>query len=154
MKINDILKRFPQREDLLIEVLLEIQRSKKTNHLEREDLKAVADYLKLAESRVSSVVSFYSFFSTKPRGAYIIQFCRDLPCHLTQEFDVKETLKSLLKIDVGQTTKDGLFTLEYTSCLGSCDISPAMRINDDIYGHLTRNKIKAIIAEYRGGNHG
>ncbi|MFP4479200.1 MAG: NAD(P)H-dependent oxidoreductase subunit E [Candidatus Izemoplasmatales bacterium] len=153
MKINEILMKYPREEDLLIEVLLEVQRNKETHHLERGDLLAVAEHLNLPESRVSSVVSFYSFFSTAPRGKYIIQYCRDLPCHLSDDFNLKETLKSLLSIDVGETTEDGLFTLEYTSCLGSCDQSPVIRINDEVYGLLNENKLKAIIAEYRGGNH-
>ncbi|MFO7969255.1 MAG: NAD(P)H-dependent oxidoreductase subunit E [Bacillota bacterium] len=153
MKVNDILKKFSKKEDLLIEILLEIQRNKETHHLERDDLLAVAKYLDLPESRVSSVVSFYSFFSTEPRGKYIIQYCRDLPCHLNDDFNLKESLESLLDICVGETTDDGLFTLEYTSCLGCCDESPVVRINDDVYGNLNKNKLKALITEYRGGNH-
>ncbi|MFW5889514.1 MAG: NAD(P)H-dependent oxidoreductase subunit E [Bacillota bacterium] len=154
MKIKDILKKFPQKQDLLIEILLEIQRNKETHHLERDDLLAVAKYLNLPESRVSSVVSFYSFFSTEPKGKYIIQYCRDLPCHLNDNFNIKKTLETFLEISVGETTEDGLFTLEYSSCLGCCDQSPVIRINDEIYGNLTKDKLKALITEYKGGKHG
>lgn len=150
MPLSDVLKKYPQRKDYLIEILLDYQREKPTHHFEQSELKEIADYLDIPESRVCSVVSFYSFFSFEKRGKFIVQVCHDVPCHLSESFDVLATLKALLKVDMDETTEDGLFTLEHTSCLGHCDKAPAIRINEKIYGNLTENKLKAIIAEYRG----
>ncbi|MFW5838899.1 MAG: NAD(P)H-dependent oxidoreductase subunit E [Bacillota bacterium] len=149
MNLSEVLDKFPKRQDYLIEILLAYQKEKQSHHFTENELKDIAAHLNIPESRVCSVVSFYSFFSTVPRGKHIIQVCHDIPCHLNDEFNVLSTLKDLLGISLGETTKDALFTLEHTSCLGQCDKSPAIRINDKVYGNLTRNKLKAIIAEYK-----
>ena len=153
MPLSDVLKQYPKRKDYLIEILLAYQKEKPTQHFEQSELKEIADHLSIPESRVCSVISFYSFFSFKKRGKYIVQVCHDVPCHLSATFDVLKSVKDLLGVDMDETTKDGLFTLEHTSCLGHCDKAPAIRINDKIYGNLTLNKLKAIIADYRGENH-
>ncbi len=147
MSLAEVLDRFPRQKDYLIEILLEYQKQKSTHHFTEQDLKEIADYLKIPESRVCSVVAFYSFFSTEPRGKYIIQICHDLPCQLNEKFDLLGQVQELLGIKIGETTQDGLFTLEQTSCLGHCEKSPAIRVNDKIYGNLSLNKLKAIIAE-------
>ncbi|MFW6319762.1 MAG: NAD(P)H-dependent oxidoreductase subunit E [Bacillota bacterium] len=149
MNLSEVLDKFPKRQDYLIEILLTYQKTKQSHHFTENELKDIAAHLDIPESQVCSVVSFYSFFSTVPRGKYIIQICHDIPCHLNDDFNVLDTLKDLLGIALGETTNDALFTLEHTSCLGQCDKSPAIRINDKVYGNLTRNKLKAIIAEYK-----
>ncbi len=153
MSLADVLNSFPRQQDYLIEILLEYQKQKSTHHFTEAELNEIAEYLGIPESRVCSVVAFYSFFTTQPKGRYVIQVCHDLPCYLSDRFDLLSSLRKLLGIDVGETTKDGLFTLEHTSCLGHCDKSPAMRVNDKIYGNLTLNKLKAIIAECREDSH-
>lgn len=153
MELRTVLEKYPKRPDCLIEMLLEYQNHKPTRHLEEDELKEVAEYLSLPESHVFSVVSFYSFFSMEPRGRYIVQICHDVPCYVSDSFDVKKTLETMLGISMGETSEDGLFTLEHSSCLGCCDQSPVIRINDQVYGNLTPNKLKAILSEYRSDNH-
>ncbi len=153
MELEKVLERFPKEQTYLIEILLDYQKSKPTQHLTENELKEVANYLDVPESHVFSVVSFYSFFSMEPRGKYIIQYCRDVPCHISDLINVKETLETLLDIKTGETTEDQLFTLEYSSCLGQCDGAPAIRINDKIYRNLTKNKLQMVLAEYRGDHH-
>jgi len=147
MILAEVLKRFPKKKEYLIEILLEYQKQKETHHFEEHELRDIANYLEIPESRVCGVVGFYTFFSTKPRGKYIIQICRDLPCQLNDRFDLLSSVQELLGIKIGETTKDGLFTLEHTSCLGYCDKSPVIRVNNKIHGNLSLNKLKAIIAE-------
>ncbi len=149
MELKRVLEKYPKRQDCLIDVLLDVQNAKPTHHLTEDELKDVSDYLGLPESHVFSVVSFYSFFSMTPRGKHIVQVCRDVPCYLNDDFNVLETLERTLDIKTGETTDDGLFTLEYSSCLGCCDQSPVMRVNDTVYGNLTVDKLRAIIAEHR-----
>jgi len=86
-------------------------------------------------------------FSTNPRGNYIIRVCKSAPCHVMGAKDIIENIKKTLGIEIGETTKDKLFTLELSSCLGICDVAPAMMINDEVYGNLNPDKIKKIFKE-------
>jgi len=101
-------------------------------------------------SYVEGVASFYSMFSLKPSGRYVIRLCDSPPCHLVGSKSLLEYLEKKLKIKVGETTPDRLFTLELTSCLGVCAVAPAMMINDEVYGNLTFEKIDKILEEKRG----
>ncbi|OAA31177.1 NADH-quinone oxidoreductase subunit E [Kosmotoga arenicorallina S304] len=100
-------------------------------------------------SKIYEVLTFYTMFSTNKRGKYVIRVCKSLPCHVTGGAAVLESLKDALEIDYGQTTQDGLFTLEESSCLGLCGVSPVMLINDEAYGNLTPEKVKEIIEEIK-----
>lgn len=135
--------------DKLIGVLMECQKAKKRKYLTKEDLKAVAKEMQLPESRVYSVATFYSLISTEPRGKHIVQVCKDVPCYVNGAFNVLDELEKALEIKVGETTKDGMFTLEHTSCLGYCELAPVMRIDEKIYGNLDSEKLVEIIAGYR-----
>jgi len=148
--LENILKEYPRQEDYLIEVLLEYQKQKADRHIGEDEIRRIAEYLGVTESKVWSVITFYTFFSTRPRGENIIQICKDVPCYLNDGNTVQRTLEQLLGVQVGETTKNQKFTLEHTSCLGHCDGAPAIRINDKTYTNLSVDKLKAIISEYRG----
>ena len=150
MTTQSILKKFPKQEDYLIEILLALQAKQATQSLSESVLQEVATYLNIPESRVSSVMSFYTMLSTKPRGQYIIQICEDVLCMVQDTFSVHDVLQKVLGITFDETTEDKMFTIEHSSCLGHCEQAPVMRINEKTYTNLTPNKIKAIIAEYRG----
>lgn len=150
MELNEILSRFPREETRLIDILLEIQKHKKDHLISNEEIRLIADYVGVSEAKVCGVISFYSLLSSRPRGAYVIQICRDIPCHVNKQNDIVSTLEQILGIRMGETTPNGLFSLEYASCLGHCGEAPAMRIDGRTYVHLTPDKVKAIVAEYRG----
>ncbi|OQA92324.1 MAG: NADP-reducing hydrogenase subunit HndA [Elusimicrobia bacterium ADurb.Bin231] len=103
-------------------------------------------------SHIYGVATFYTMLSVKPRGRYIIRICRNLACHLENADSVAEELKNLLGIGFGETTTDGKFTLEESSCLGMCSVAPAMMINDEPYGNLTPEKVKDIIESLKAGS--
>ncbi len=149
MLLKDLLEKYPKKEDQLIEVLLAYQNEKNDHYISKEEITEIATYLGVPESKVCSVLSFYTFFSDKPRGKHIIQVCKDVPCYVASDFDVVKTLEKELGIRVNETTKNGQFTLELTSCLGCCESAPVMRIDDKIYTHLSADKIKAILSEYK-----
>jgi NADH-quinone oxidoreductase subunit E len=151
--VNEVLSLFPEREDYLIEILLTLQKKKKDHAFTQEELTTIANHLEIPSSRVSSVVSFYTFFSMKSKGKYVIQVCKDVPCYLNDSFDLLKTLKKELGIEVGETTSDGLFTLEQTSCLGCCDSSPAIRVKETVFGNLTKNKVKVLLSNLNGDDH-
>jgi len=145
----EIIHRFPKERDQLLAILHELQRANPRNYLTGEDLRLVAEYLSLPLSAVHDAVTFYSMFSLVPRGRHIIRLCDSPPCHLAGAWSVLAALREELGIDVGETTKDGLFTLELTSCLGVCGVAPAMMIDDEVYGNLTPERLKGILTRYR-----
>lgn len=149
MLLKEVLQKYPKTEDQLIEILLDYQTVKSNHYISKEEIVEIATYLSIPESKVCSVLSFYTFFSDKPRGKHIIQVCKDVPCYVSSDFDVLKTIEKELGIRVNETTPNQQFTLEFTSCLGCCEAGPVMRINDKLYTHLTADKIKAILSEYK-----
>ncbi|MBU7000495.1 MAG: NAD(P)H-dependent oxidoreductase subunit E, partial [Theionarchaea archaeon] len=97
----------------------------------------------MSSAEVYGVASFYSMFSTMPRGKYIIRVCTSPSCSL--HGSVITMLEDLLGISLGETTSDHLFTLEPSSCLGSCERAPVIMVNDEVYGDMTPEKIKEIL---------
>jgi [NiFe] hydrogenase diaphorase moiety large subunit len=99
---------------------------------------------------VESVASFYSFFRRKEKqGKYVLRLCQTISCDLAGKVNVARQLENELGIKFGETTKDGMFTLEYTNCLGMCDQGPALLINDRLFSSVTPDKVPQIIADCR-----
>jgi len=135
--------------DNILYILHDLQDNNVQRYLAKDDLKVCADYLKVPYSYVHSVASFYTMFSLKPRGRNIIRLCESPPCHLMGSESLLDYLKSSLSVKIGETTKDGAFTLELTSCLGVCGVAPAMMLNDEMFGNLTPEKVDAILDRRR-----
>jgi NADH:ubiquinone oxidoreductase subunit E len=146
-----IEKYAPDPENLLF-ILHDIQDSKPEHFLSFKDLQEVAKYLGMPVSKVQGVATFYSMYSLEPRGKYIIRVCESAPCHVMGALDILKEFKEILGLEhIGDTTKDKLFTLETSACLGVCGVAPACMINDTVYGNLTKEKIKQIIDSLRKG---
>ncbi|AKI96910.1 complex I 24 kDa subunit family protein [Kosmotoga pacifica] len=137
-----------EERDNLINILHAIQEHY-GNYIPLEAAEVLKELTGKSLSEIYEVLTFYTMFSTRRRGKYIIRVCKSLPCHVTGGAAVIEALKNGLGIDYGQTTEDGLFTLEESSCLGLCGVSPVMLINDEAYGNLTPEKVFQIIEEIR-----
>ncbi len=150
MKIKEIVDKHGKTPDKLIEIMLDIQERSGFNCLSREDIAAISKEMDIPESRVYSVASFYTLLSTEPRGKYIIQLCHDVPCYINGSVNALKVLEEELGVKIGETTKDKIFTLEFTSCLGCCEIAPVMQIGEEVYGNLTSSKIKEVLNELRG----
>ncbi len=148
--IQELTSRFSKIKGGLLPCLHAVQRLC-NNWLPMEALQLVARGMKVPYPYLYGVLSFYTMFSTQPRGKYIIRLCESPPCHIMGADDLVEVLKAELGVGVGETTPDGLFTLEHTACLGVCEVAPAMQINEVVHGHLSADKIKAILADYRAG---
>jgi NADH-quinone oxidoreductase E subunit len=147
--LNEVLKRYPSTRENLLDILHDLQDANPYHYLSDEALRDVADYLGLTLSEVKGTASFYSMFSFTPRGKHIIRVCESPPCQLLGASTVLQKLKETLSVEVGETTGDGLFTLETTSCLGVCGVAPAMMIDEEVYGNLTAERIETIIARIR-----
>lgn len=99
-------------------------------------------------SEVSGVVTFYSFFSTKPRGKHTIRVCLGTACYVRGGKRLIERLQNILDIGVGDTTKDGKFTFEIARCIGACGLAPAIMIDDTVYKQVNPNKLDSILSKY------
>jgi len=119
------------------------------NYLPEEAVRQLAEGLRIPVNQVFGVATFYTMFSVRPRGENIIRVCESPPCHLLNSGNIVEILEDELGIKVGETTPDRAFTLELTSCLGVCAVAPAMMVNGEVYGSLTRDKIPEILNRYR-----
>ncbi|MCK9162870.1 MAG: NAD(P)H-dependent oxidoreductase subunit E [Bacteroidales bacterium] len=108
----------------------------------------IATKMKMPVSEVSGVVSFYSFFSTKPRGEHTILICMGTACYVRGGKKLVDELKKQLSIEVGQTTSDGKFSLEIARCIGACGLAPAMMIDNTVYKSVNPNRLKSILAKY------
>jgi NADH-quinone oxidoreductase subunit E len=147
--IKKVLKKFsPLRENLLL-ILHDLQDNHPQNYLTEEALESTAKYLKLTKSTVYGVARYYSMFSIKPRGRHIIRVCVSPVCELLKVNDVVSALEHSLGIKTGETTSDGLFTLELSECLGQCQEAPSMMVDKQVYNNLTRENIVEILDSYR-----
>jgi NADP-reducing hydrogenase subunit HndA len=112
--------------------------------------KRIAKGLNMPEAEVHSVVSFYSFFTMKPRGDHNIRVCLGTACYVKGIEGVLEKIKERLKIDIGETTEDKKFSIEGVRCLGACGLAPVMMIDQETYGALTPSKALKVMGEYGG----
>ncbi len=132
----------------LLKALHALQNASLDHFLAPSDLKLVAEVFGVPEAKVWGTVTFYSLYSTSPRGRHIIRVCESAPCYVVGAMDILKSLGAMLNVQPGETTSDGRFTLEVASCLGVCGVAPALMVNMDVHGNLTRDKLAAILAEY------
>jgi NADH-quinone oxidoreductase subunit E len=148
---REICSKYAPDKDNLIYILHEIQNSHPQHYISEEAVQTVAEYLGVPANHIYGVLTFYTMYSTKPRGQNIIRLCESPPCYIKCSENILHKLMTLLDIEVGETTKDGCFTLELCACLGVCGNAPVMMINNDVYGDLTEEKVEEIIEKVRRG---
>lgn len=146
---QNILKKYQPTKDNLIYILHDIQDNDPQHYVSEAAVQSVSDYLKVPVNHIYGVLTFYTMYSTKPRGKNVIRLCESPPCYLKGCNNILAKLKDILSVTEGQTTSDGLFTLELCACLGLCGNAPVMMINDDFYGDLTETKVVEIINKIR-----
>ena len=118
-------------------------------YLPAEAQEVIAQELKIPTAKVYGVVSFYSFFSMIPKGKYPISVCMGTACYVRGAEKVLEEFKKELGIAVGETDKDGLFSLNSLRCVGACGLAPVVLVGDKVYGRLSPEDVKGIIQEYK-----
>jgi NADH-quinone oxidoreductase E subunit len=138
--------RNPKKRAMLLSALYLAQ--EQYGWLSPEAIQRVADRLELTPGQVFSTASFYTMFRLEPQGRYAVQVCEGLSCYLVGGAEpVIEQVKQRLNIEPGETTPDGRFSLEVVQCLAACDLAPAIKVNDELYGDLTPEKLEALLAE-------
>lgn len=118
-------------------------------HLPLQVQQVVADAMGMPVAQVSGVVSFYSYFTTKPRGRHTIRVCLGTACYVRGGKKIVDRLGEELGIGVGDTTADGAFTLEVARCIGACGLAPAMSVDDVVYKQVHPDKLDLILDRYR-----
>jgi NADH:ubiquinone oxidoreductase subunit E len=144
MDTRDIISKFEQRKDNMLNILHAVQKNSPNNYLTTEDLKLVAEYLNTTYSSVYGVVKYYSMFSLKPRGKYVIRVCKSPLCHMMDGDNLMQEIKNIVGIGLGETTDDLMFSIESSECLGHCADAPVIMINEKVYKNLDSFKIKNV----------
>jgi NADH-quinone oxidoreductase subunit E len=112
-------------------------------------LTSLADELGIPVVDAYAAATFYRGLPLRPVGKHVVKLCKSVPCYLKHNEPVADAVVSELGITHGETTRDGLFSLELVNCIGACDKAPAMMIDDDVFGHLMPEKVIGILARYR-----
>ena len=112
----------------------------------------IARRLYIPPAKVHGVVSFYSFFSTVPKGKYVINVCMGTACFVVGADAILDELKKTLGIEAGQTTPDRMFSLNALRCVGACGLAPVVAVNEKMYGKVALSDVGRIIKEYKGGS--
>lgn len=144
--VKDLSDKHGREKKSLLPILQGIV--EKHNYLTDEAMVEVAKELDISAAEVFGTASFYTFLDTKVRGKYIIRVCKTITCSMKGKGDIIQVLEDMLKIKVGETTADKLFSLLETNCIGWCHKAPAMLINDTPYTELTPEKVVEIIKGY------
>ena len=145
-RIAEVIEEYRDREGSLIQILHLAQGIYGCLPLKLQQF--IAERLGKPLSEVSGVISFYSFFTTVPRGENTIRVCLGTACYVRGGKKIIEKLREILGIDVGGTTADGKFTLEVMRCIGACGLAPALTINDKVYKQVNPDKLRSIIEKY------
>lgn len=146
-ELEEFINSLPDKKGALIEVLHKAQHI--FGYLPEEVQTFVAEKLNIPASKVFGVVSFYSYFTTTPRGEYVVNVCMGTACFVRGAANVLAEFEKQLDVKVGQTTPDGRFTVEVLRCVGACGLAPVVTINDRVYGHVTPSDVKKILTEYQ-----
>ena len=146
-KINEICDRYANDKTPLMMILSDIQKEYGYIPLEVQELVSERTGVPVAE--IYGVVTFYSFFSLKPKGKYVIGVCLGTACYVKGAQQIIDKFSDILGIGAGETSADGLFTIDALRCIGACGIAPAVTINGKVYPKLTVDQVASIVDEYR-----
>jgi NADH-quinone oxidoreductase E subunit len=145
---ENIIAQYPQRKAAIMPLLWLVQ--EKLGYIPKEAIDEVAELTGTTPIHVEAVVKFYEMFHERPVGKYQLMLCTNVSCLLRGADKTLQKLKEVLGIDVGETTPDGLFTLEEVECLAACDKAPVLLVNAvELFENVTPDKVEQIIAELR-----
>jgi NADH:ubiquinone oxidoreductase subunit E len=145
--LDVVIDGFPKSDGALIPVLQSAQNL--FGYLPESVLQHVSTRLNIPYSQVTGVVTFYSFFSTVPRGEHVVRVCLGTACYVRGGKEVLATLKKQLEINVGETTPDKVFSLQIGRCFGACSLAPAVMIDEDVHQRVRSSKVKDLLASYK-----
>ena len=145
--LKEIFNTYLPIKDNLIQILNEVQEH--YGYIPKHAQKSISEFLNIPMAEIYGVITFYSRFTLKPKGKYNIAVCLGTACFVKGSEKVLDKAKEILKIDVGETTEDGKFSLEATRCIGACGLAPVFTVNEEVYGKATPELMEKVIAEYK-----
>ncbi len=150
VEVENLIKRlvniYGRERESLMPVLQGVIEQERT--LSEESIKMIARELNLSAAQVYGTATFYSFLDTEPRGQFVIRVCKSLTCSMKGKNQIIKAIEDVLKLKLGETSKDKKFTLLQTNCLGWCHKAPAILINDEVYTELNEEQVIEIIDSY------
>ena len=146
-QISEIISRYENEKTPLMMILSDIQREYGYIPLDVQEF--ISDKTGIPVAEIYGVVTFYSFFSLTPKGKYVIGVCLGTACYVKGSQQVIDKFAELLNINPGQTSEDGLFTLDALRCIGACGIAPALTINGKVYPKVSVADVQKIVEEYK-----
>lgn len=145
-KLREIIAKYRDTRGALIQVLHEAQDV--YGYLPLEVQLKISEGLNIPLAEVYGVVSFYTQFTTNPKGKYRVSVCMGTACYVKGSQEILDKFKEKLSIDVGECTEDGLFSLDACRCIGACGLAPVVTVNDDVYGKLNADMVEDILKKY------
>jgi len=146
-RVDEIIEKYRHENTPLMLILGDIQTE--FGYIPYEIQSRISQKTGIDIQEIYGVVSFYSFFSTEPKGKYVIGCCLGTACYVRGAQQIIDKFSEILGIKAGQTTSDGLFTIDALRCIGACGIAPAVSINGKVYPKVTVSQVKDIVEEYR-----
>ena len=145
-QLDPVVARYPARAGAMLPVLWIVQRAR-GGWLHPQSIREVAEYLEVPQAHVEGVITFYTMFRDRPVGRDVVMVCKTLSCRLRGAQEVLDALEDHFGIEMGQTTKDGRYTIETGECLGLCDMAPCMLVGADRFGDLTPESAVAALEQ-------
>jgi len=142
-----LIAAYPKEQRFALAIMQDMQR--KYAFIPRAGMEELAEYLGCPLSRLYSMATFYKALSLKPKGRHIIKVCDGTACHIKGSTTLIDGIKRVLGLSPGETTEDGLFSLELVNCLGSCAMAPVLVVDEEYHGKVTLEKLPAIFNLYR-----
>ena len=143
--LEELFNTYKQEKDNLIPILNEVQ--EKFGYIPKEAQKEISEFLKIPMAEIYGVITFYSRFTLKPKGKYAISVCLGTACFVKGSQKIMDRLTERLGIQAGQTTEDGLFSIDETRCVGACGLAPVFTVNGEVYGKATVQKLDQVLDE-------
>ncbi len=143
--MQDLLNNYKPEKDNLIQILNGVQEH--YGYIPESAQKDISEYLNMPMAEIYGVITFYSRFTLKPKGKYNIAICLGTACFVKGSEKIMDRAKERLNIEPGQTTEDGIFSIEETRCVGACGLAPVFTVNGEVYGNATVQKLDQVIDE-------
>lgn len=142
-EMKEILNKYPKQKDSLIAILNEVQ--EKYGYIPKQCQMEISKYLNIPMAEIYGVITFYSRFTTTPKGKYNIAVCLGTACFVKGSQSILDRLKERLKISGGETTPDGKFSIDEVRCVGACGLAPVFMVNDEVYGNATVKMLDEVL---------
>ena len=146
-KLEPLVTRYRGKKGVAIPLLAGIQKT--VGYIAEEAVDYVARELDLPAAELFGVATFYAMFRMRPEGKHVVRLCRGTACHVQGSARIGEQLQRHLGVSEGETTSDGVFSLQYVACLGCCSLAPVMMVDGEVHGRLTPEKAVDVLESYR-----